>query len=282
MIAQPPRPAIFLFFSLIGCLAVATAGDIKNGQDSDAGAAIKPLTEIAIIALGPMPPRRYLDEPGGDGPVMLLARPGEIPPARLYYKDKKPAGRKAQWRPWSVAFNNPSVMRPVAPGEVLALYQKMPGNDEYRKYVSIPAAGEGSRRVVFLTASSQGAQRWHSIPLVSSISLSSKRMQGKQLILKNLSRFTVLHAFEGSVTSVPPLKTIAYQCAQTGELYRLAAQYGTHKKIIYNTAVRLGGGRYIHLFALYDADPQTNAGRSVGVFRTMIPASKSVGESQVP
>ncbi len=282
MIPLPPRSATLLFASLIGCLAAASADDIKKGKDSDAEPAIKPLAEVALIALGALPPRRYLDEPGGGGPVMLLARPGEIPPARLYYKEQASAGRKPQWKSWSVPFNNPCVMRSVPPGKALVLYRRMPGNDEYQKYVSIPAAGEGSRRVVFLTATGQGAQRWHGAPSVRSISLSSKRMQGKQLIFKNLSRFTVLHAFEGSVTSVPPLKTISYQCAQTGELYRLAAQYGTRKKIIYNTAVRLGGHGYIHLFALYDANPQTNAGRSVGVFRTMIPAARAAAKPQVP
>lgn len=286
MIVPTARLATLLSISLMGCLAVATAVETKNAKgnamEKDAGPAIKPLTEIAIVALGSMPPRRYLDEPGSAGPVMLLARSGEIPPAKLYYKGKGSAGQKTDWKPWSIPFNNPCAMTSVPPEKALVLYQKMPGKEDYQKYVSIPAAKEGSRRVVFLTASSHGPHRWNSTPWVRSISLGSKRLQGKQLILKNLSRFTVLHAFEDLVISVPPLQTISYKRAHTGELYRLAAQYGTRKKIIYNTAVRLDGHGNIHLFALYDANPQTNAGRSVGVFRTMIPAAKSGEGSKIP
>jgi hypothetical protein len=282
MIVPTPRLATFLSISMMGCLAAATAAETKNAKETDAGSAIKPPTEIAIVALGSMPSRRYLDEPGSAGPVMLLARPGEIPPATLYYKDEFSPDQKTKWKAWNIPFNNPCKMKSISPGKVLALYQKQPEGDDYQKYVSIPAAKEGSRRVVFLTPSSQGPQRWNSVPLVRSISLGSKRMQGKQLILKNLSRFTVLHAFEDSVTSVPPMQTISYKRAHRGELYRLAAQYGTRKKIIYNTAVRLDGHGNIHLFALYDANPKTNAGRSVGVFRTMIPAAKTGEESQTP
>jgi hypothetical protein len=36
-------------------------------------------------------------------------------------------------------------------------------------------------------------------------------------------------------------------------------------------AVKLGRGSGIHLYTLYDARPDTNAGRSVGVFRMVLP-----------
>ena len=72
-----------------------------------------------------------------------------------------------------------------------------------------------------------------------------------------------------------PTKIISYKSVKTGELYRLAAQYGTRKKIIYNTAVRLDGNGHV-LYVLYDTNPKTNSSRSVGVFRTMIPVREKI------
>jgi len=205
---------------------------------------------------------------------MLLAKPGETPPSRLYYKGKAKGDKKTDWKSFNLTFNNPSAMQAISPGKERVFHKKLPNDGGYEKYVTIPAGVEGSRRVFFLLTSTKGPTPWKEIPLVRTIALSSESLKGKQFILKNLSRFPVLHAFEKSVTVVPPMKTISYKRAKTGQLYRLAAQYGTQKKIIYNTAVRLNGEGHIHLFALYDANPRTNSSRSVGVFKTMIPARK--------
>ena len=129
-------------------------------------------------------------------------------------------------------------MRAIAPGQTLVLHRKLPKDGGYERYVTIPAAPEGSRRIFFLTASTTGPTPWAKPPRVRTISLNSERLKGKQFVLKNLSRFTVLHAFADSVVSVAPMKVISYKRAKTGQLYRLAAQYGTQKKVIYNTAVR--------------------------------------------
>ena len=106
------------------------------------------------------------------------------------------------------------------------------------------------------------------------MSLDSAQLQGKQFILLNLSKFTVLHAFDDHVVSVAPKKLISYEQAKSGQVYRIAARYGAHKKVIYNTAVRSNAGGHVQLHVLYDANPKTNGGRSVGVFRMMIPASR--------
>ncbi|MFK7911170.1 MAG: hypothetical protein AB8F34_11320 [Akkermansiaceae bacterium] len=234
----------------------------------------KPKTEISIVALGPKPTRKYKNVEGGEAPIMLLAKPGETPPPRLYYKGKEKGDKKTRWLTFNVPFNNPSAMREVAPGKALDLFRKTGGGEEarYERYVTIPAGEEGSRRIFFLSPAAKGPTPWDTPPRIRTISISAESMKGKQFILKNLSRFTVLHAFGDNVVSVEPMKTISYKRAKTGQLYRLAARYGTQKKIIYNTAVRLNGDGHIQLYALYDANPRTNSSRSVGVFRTMIPA----------
>lgn len=273
--------AVFLL-SLQSAIAQDDAEKAKEKE-------IKPPTQIALVAVGPKPPRRY--KSNGDGPpTMLLPSPGEVPPSRLYFKAGPSKAKKSgtakksskpNWQVFNVAFNNPSAMKNITPEKALELYHKDKKSGEYVKYVSIPPGAVGSRRVFFLIPSTTGKQLWNKPPLVRTIDLDSKTLQGKQFILKNLSDFTVLHAFADSVTAVPPMKTISYTRPKSGELYRLAARYGTHKKIIYNTAVRLDTKGNIQLFALYNASPKTNSGRSVGVFRMMIPV-RQITETSSP
>lgn len=276
------------FITTVLSLAVMASLNVKPAQGKERA---KPerVAEVSIVALGPKPPRRYKQVKGSDAPAMLLARAGEVPPSRLYYKvkqakEKKTKGRKlrrieageekVKWRSFNISFNNPSGMKAVPSDQELVLYLKKRGAAEYEKYVTIPAAKAGTRQVVFLLPSTTGKWLWRDPPLVRSISLDSKVLRGKQFILKNFSRFPVMHAFDKSVTEVSPMEMISYKRVKAGELYRLAACYGTQKKILYNTAVRMDGEGHIHLFALYDATPGTNSGRSVGVFRTMISVRK--------
>ena len=261
-----------IFFLTVACFFCCWTGAQpelggKGGEKTE-----KPKTEISIVALGPKPTRKYKQAGGGEGPVMLLAKPGETPPPRLYYKESRKGEKKMEWRTLNVSYNNPSAMRSITPGKALALFRKLPGDGGYERYVTIPASEEGSRRVFFLTPSAAGPTPWNKLPKTHTITVNSKSLKGKQFILKNLSRFTVLHAFEDNVVSVEPMKMISYKRAKTGQLYRLAARYGTQKKIIYNTAVRLNGEGHVQLYVLYNANPRSNSGRSVGVFRTVISA----------
>lgn len=258
---------VFLIPPVLLVENVAAVSEDGGGEKKD----VAPQAEIAVISLGPTPPRRY-SKPGKRGEsVMLLPEAGEVPPSRLYYKTRRSDEKKEEWKPFSISFNNPSPMKPVAAGKVFTLYLKKANGQGYEPYVTIPADQEGSRRVFFLTPSAEGDKPWVSPPRVWVIPLDAGKFQGKQFILQNLSRTEVLHAFGDKVTKVPSRKIISYKRAEAGTLYRLAARYGKQKKIIYNMAVRLDGEGSIHLYALYDANPKTNAGRAVGVFSTKIP-----------
>lgn len=250
--------------------AVALLFQYAVAQEGAAKAVEKlQLTQILVVSVGPKPARRF-----GDKGQMLLPSSGETPPAILYFKGKSATDKKPDWQAFNVPFNNPSALKTIAPEKELVLHRKNKESGDYEKYVVIPPGDVGSRRVFFLIPSTTGMNLWDKQPLVRTIDLNAKSLQGKQFILKNLSGFTVLHAFEDSVTAVPSMKTISYTRPKSGELYRLAARYGTQKKIIYNTAVRLDSRGNIQLFALYNASPKTNSGRSVGVFRMMIPVTE--------
>ncbi|MGB0776058.1 MAG: hypothetical protein ACPGUY_09435, partial [Akkermansiaceae bacterium] len=173
----------------------------ERAPKKQAAAEKKIPTEITLVALGPKPTRKYKHTEGSDAPIMLLAKPGETPPSRLYYKGKSSTDKKTSWKSFNVSFNNPSAMRPITPGKSLVLYLKKPKDEGYEKYATIPAAKLGSRRIIFLTPAQKGPKPWAVSPKLRIINLDAETFQGKQFILKNLSKFTIMHAFEDSVTS---------------------------------------------------------------------------------
>lgn len=269
MAMTPINRILAIACALPALLAAAPANETKKtaGKKTDV-----PLTQIAVIALGPEPVRRY-----GERGQMLRARPGETPPPKLYYrgaKRKTKGGKKKEtaWKSFNLRFNSRASMREFPSGKEIVLHRRLPGGEGYEPYVTIPAGAEGARRVFFLTPADVGPSPWSGAPKACMLDLGARGLRNKEFILRNLSEFTVLHAFEGTVASVAPMQTTSYTRPKVGELYRLAARYGNHKKIIYNTAVRLGTRGDIQLFVLYNANPATNSGRSVGVFRMVVPA----------
>jgi len=232
-------------------------------------------SEIAVIALGPRPQRKYVESNDGEESLMLSAQPGETPPSRLFFQDNASRGAGRKWAVFNLAFNNASTFRKTVPGRELKLHQRKAGGEAYDVYVSLPAVPPASRTIFFLTPKSLGPKPWEDFPAVRSLGLENAELADKQFILANFSKHSVQHAFEDSIEVVRPNQILSYQRDQVGQIYRLAARYGREQKIIYNTAVRLNEEGHAQLFVLYDANPETNAGRDVGVFRMMIPARES-------
>ena len=61
---------------------IAVACDQSRGEEQE----LSLQTKIMVVALGPVPPRRYsAGENRGDA-AMLLPQVGEVPPSKLYYQ----------------------------------------------------------------------------------------------------------------------------------------------------------------------------------------------------
>ena len=224
-----------------------------------------------LVAVGPKPIRRF----NAKGQVLLPVA-GETPPARLYFRREATGVNKGGWETFNVAFNSSPAFRSITADKTLLLYRKNSASGSLEKYVTIPPGAMRGRRIFFLIPSTAGVKLWGRPPLVRRINLDSKKLQRKQFIFKNLSGFTVQHMFDDSVATLQPMKIISYQGNKLEKLYRLNAYYGRYKKVIYNTALKpaIGGG--ISLFVLYNAWPDTNAGRRVGAFKMMIPVRGEV------
>jgi len=263
-------PLAIINYIAILMIAGISVEPVESREDSE-----EPFLErkIMLVALGPLPPRRYNQETERGDSAMLLPEKNEVPPNRLYYqikgKDSDPQGK---WAAIQLAFNNMAAMHSIEAEKDLLLYRKT--SSGYEPYVNVPAGAAGVSSIVFLTPSSSKqntSKPWLAKPDVTTISPGLPSFQGKQVIIANLSKLDVLHAFDEKLTRVDPGQIIAYHRKRPGVLYHLAARYGREKKIIYNMAIRLESHGEAHLYALYDAMPSTNAGRSVGVFRMIFP-----------
>jgi hypothetical protein len=247
-------------------LSITTAVCDDNGEEA------KSETQIMVIALGAVPARKYSNVGSRGDAAMLLPEVGEVPPNKVYYKSTtQKSGASSKWRPISITFNNTSVMYSIKAGRNLILYRKIASG--YEPYVFIAPGEVGMRRVVLLTQPSLKENQikpWQSKPKVTIITVESALLSNKQFAIKNLSRLNVIHAFDQEVANVRPGQLITYSRNRMGILYHLAARYGKQRKMIYNLALTFERNTALHLYVLYDANPKTNAGRSVAVLRMML------------
>ena len=241
--------------------------DISRSAENVPSIESEPLTQIALIAVGEKPPRRYEKAVNGNEPRMLLPTSEEVPPSRLYYKGKGFTDLKSNWKSLSVSFNSSANLIEVAPESELLLYRKKTESGEYEQYVNIEAAPIGSQRICFLLP--QGD--WSKSPNCKIWDLGEASIKGKQFVFINLSQKKVLQAFDGVVTEIGSMKNVAYRRREPDKFFRLAARDRASNKLIFNTAVKGGTRNRANWFVFYDANPLTEAGRTIGVFRMIIP-----------
>ncbi len=258
-------------FLILG-LSVATVLSEENKVSGSEAGEEHLETQIMVIALGPVPARKYDRVSNRGDRAMLLPEEQEVPPNKLYYKPSlRGSLPPSKWKSLNITFNNMSSMHCVPAGRDLVLYRKLAGH--YELYVVIPSGEVGMKRLIVLTqpfSESNKGDLWRKNPKLTIIDRESVGLRDKQFAIKNLSQVNVLHAFDNEVAVVRRGKLIGYERNKNGVLYHLAASYGAQRKIIYNLAVHMRTDKALHLYILYDADPITNAGRSVAVFRIML------------
>ncbi len=269
----------FILISLVGSL-------ISSAQASGTDKKEILSAKLAVIAIGPRPPRRFgstdgvKDEEGGEAnsaSSLLPPKPGEIPPRRLHFdiKEKKEGDAKdddkkskKELKSINVTFNNPSHFIEVPPGRSLKLMRK--DDSELSNYISISPLDPGSMTVVLLRPTGKGGKCWVPEPMQFKINLLGDQLANKRLAIINLSRKPVKTVFHKEKKLIPSGGFVSYESIEGLELHRIAAAYGPEDKIIYNTALRLNKSKRLLFYVLYDSNPNTNDGRTVGLFRTSV------------
>jgi hypothetical protein len=111
-------------------------------------------------------------------------------------------------------------------------------------------------------------KRWVPEPRQFKIDLLDAELKTKRLAILNLSRRPVKSIFHKDHKMIPSGGFQSYESIEGLELHRIAAAYGQENRIIYNTALRLNKSNRLLFYVLYDSNPYTNDGRTVGLFRT--------------
>ena len=210
------------------------------------------------------------DSGASDIPILLPPKPGAVPPSALYYRLVKPNNGNP-WGRMRVGFNNATSITQIQAGVPLEMHSMdREHRSTYKKYITIPPLKPWSQILVFLTPGRKGKTPWKHEPSVSILNLRSKALKHKNLFVKNFSNQTI-HFIVGNhqPETLPPGKSRSFALKKSTGYHRIAAMNGKKRTLIINTSVRVPQNT-LTVFAFHNADPQTNGGKNIGVFRTTI------------
>lgn len=242
---------------------------------------------ISLIALGPVPQRRYKtsgksnsDDRGDVAPrslnlnsipVLLPTLVDSVPPPALYYKLSK-ATNGSSWGRMRVGFNASTSVTKVHAGESMCLNIKDASQpDGYRAYLNLAPLKPWTQSVIFLVSSHQGKTPWKKTPHMSVLDMHSKALLGKSVLVENFSNKPVVF----SLDNMDPIRLKVgekktYEVVhKKGRLHRITATYHSTRVLIFKSALRVPDGT-LSIFAFYNANPKTNGGKKVGVVRVVI------------
>lgn len=193
--------------------------------------------------------------------VFFPPREDSIPPTSLFFttKDKK----KEKSNRVIIGFNRILPPAPVPLGKPIKLTQE----SESEPYLNFLPIKKPAQLLVFLTPSGDGKTPWKEAPKTNVVQLDSDEMRKYDAYVKNFSS-----------------KVVAFILGQEGVAKPIVLKPGQSRKLAVNPAVRMQ--RFVaidkrkrtlirksirprkgvlNVYAFYNANPETNKGRSVGV-----------------
>jgi hypothetical protein len=286
-----------LFLMLMCSLQVGAqevASEKKVSKDGPVASAY-----ISVVALGPIPSRRYkmpgekvlksiskrqedekssasgvpkMDSHAGQHAVLLPHLLGTVPPPALYFKPQNPLPGHSRWERLRVGFNNATGIKRVTSEKQIKLYLRgQEGGDSYDGYMDLEALPPATQSLIFLFPNGKGKRPWKKSPKVKVLHVSSKLLKNKNVLLQNYSSKNVTFILgDKKLNTLKPAQKKSLKLSGTKEYHRLAAIESSKKKeYLVNTSIR-ASQKALTVIVFYDANPKTNAGRSVGVFRTTV------------
>jgi len=289
----------FLLCSLLTLSLFGAAGAGLSAQESKKEEKLSNLSAyVSVVALGPVPQRKYkmpdakdlekiagaggddrperkgqgkADSGAGEIPILLPPVSGSTPPSALYYKSPKPPSGGNPWSRFRVGYNNATSISPVPAGITLELHKlDRDNNSGYKSYMTIPPMVPASQVIIFLTPGDTGTRPWRKDPRISALNIRSQALLDKNFIVRNFSSKAVaLKLAGGEAEVINAGERKIYNVEQQGKYTQVAAIIASSRKPLINTVVRVPK-KTLTVLAFYDADPVTNGGKSVGVFRTTV------------
>jgi len=163
--------------------------------------------KIAILALGPKPPRRYSDD--NEITTLLLPKTSEVPPRKLYIKTtigKSKGGQKLNLI--NVSFNNPPSFITILAGKRIKGLRKK--GEEYLDYIDIEPLVADSVNLILLSPSGLSGNRWVPKPHIRILQLSGRVFKDKEFAFINLSRRIIKSKFHDTEKLIQSGKRAIY------------------------------------------------------------------------
>lgn len=260
-----------LFFSLAWCGCPITFAQKAENE--------KAMAQVSIIAIGPVPSRRF-SNPSGGAPRMLPPLQGQRPPANLLYKSDGSSGGEIGYRSVHLPYNRATPFIKIPVGKEMVFYVR-DGKDEVREYFKIPAFTPGSQHLIVLSSvdTNQHKAPWSLVPKVSCIAVNTPELFNKQLYFLNFSSHQVTFRVAAKSYILNQSGGHALAIDRRKKLHPVHASYGDHR-VLFSTAIRQPPKDSLHLILFYNANARTNSGHLVGTYRTVIQLSNKEPKSQ--
>ena len=285
--------------SLVACLSVSSLFAQNHALKSNSD---KNSQLVSVIALGPKPQRRYKmpdeEETGklerkmseslpkatasapkapksrtgtaGRQAVMLSVSKYAAPPTQLFYK-KSGARQKAKL---SVRFNNQGGFSKLPSHKPIEFYNSSKKGAQL--VFTLPSIKPDTSSLFFLTPTGKGNKLWEPKPKVTYIPLTWSENLETRVILLNPSRQVVqIHLSNGKKLALKPgsKQHVDLTPPNNGKRITLIAKGTKDRKIAIQDTIKVTQ-ELTKVYAFYDANPKTNGGRSVGVYRAAYDAPK--------
>lgn len=262
--------------SLLACYLITVLLCFGGRAYGENGTAPHKDAYVSIIAVGPKPLNRF-KRSGSRGdpdrmPIPLPPLEGAVPPSLLYFKTQEGRAKNPSWMRLHVGFNRSAQISKVPSGKVLQLFKMDTHHGKsYTNYVKLPEMNPGSQVLALIHPRKSGNKPWLKEPSISVLNLHSKALADKNVLVRNFSN-KPLGFVIGSEKSLilASGQRRSFQICPNEKGQRIVAYTRGVKRVpILKTSIRLSQ-QMLTVIAFYDANPQANAGKPVGVFRATV------------
>ncbi|MBT8043866.1 MAG: hypothetical protein KJO79_02850 [Verrucomicrobiae bacterium] len=288
-----------------------SAQETAGGETEEKKYALSPTAaHMSIVALGPIPSRRYkmpdgsdlediesgasdtvkpdtkedsgkarkggagIEGSGNSGaadiPLLLDPVEGTIPPPALFYETPKAKNRNS-WSRLRVGFNNATAVGPVPAGIPLALYStNRKARTNYKKFLTLSPLKPATQVILFLTPQGTAKRPWSKPPQVSVLNIRSMELADKNVLVRNFADYPV--AFK--LNDNDPVVLAPKQ----RKSFTLDKKHSFNRVLAMDVSTRKPiiktGVRLrnntLNILAFYNANAKTNGGKKIGVFHTAV------------
>lgn len=265
-----------------------------------------PPAKLVVIALGPDPGEFYGETPkpiatpvpltapqapgegpppGGGGlnmlPEILSPPEGALPPDQIYYRVRIPeeqASANANVEPEPprqirLRLNRSSSPYVMPSGVPISFFRLSANGEELPLFQTASLPPDGVLLIV-LRPGGTGPQPWKDGLQAELLPMSSERLKGKELVVKNYAPTTVRFQMPGTeVEELAPGDWQAYDLEGGRKPVPVVAMTpGARKPFLYSS-IQLPVNQ-LTFMAFYAANPETNRGHTTGFMKTVIPRTQ--------